>query len=184
MGKNHCKQVINIFLPINHTGLELACLKRRSIVESHHRPKFQIVDSNSNRHWSRENLFTTQKPMILFCHKLHIFLESWWHEMGKIFGNKKKVFRNATWTMQVLKMWLFSIVVPLISKNMNEGWLCQNYYESCRKLFESQRSMMLPWPILPGRDLSFTKFPLQNSKMNNCHNNLRSFYGMSNSNLI
>ena len=34
MGKNHCKQVINIFLLINHTVLELACLKRRSIVDS------------------------------------------------------------------------------------------------------------------------------------------------------
>ena len=34
--------------------MELACLKRRSIVDSPHRPKFQIVDSNSNRRWSSE----------------------------------------------------------------------------------------------------------------------------------
>ena len=28
------RQVINIFLPINHTGVELAYLKRRTVVDS------------------------------------------------------------------------------------------------------------------------------------------------------
>ena len=26
LGKNHCKQVLNIFLPINHTGVDIASL--------------------------------------------------------------------------------------------------------------------------------------------------------------
>ena len=52
MGKNQSKQVINIFLPINHTGVELAYLKRRTIVDSHHRPMFEIVASNSKRRWA------------------------------------------------------------------------------------------------------------------------------------
>ena len=52
MGKNQSKQVINIFLPINHTFVELAYLKRRTIVDSHHRPMFEIVVSNSKRRWA------------------------------------------------------------------------------------------------------------------------------------
>ena len=52
MGKNQSKQVINIFLPINHTFVELAYLKRRTIVDSHHRPMFEIVVSNPKRRWA------------------------------------------------------------------------------------------------------------------------------------
>ena len=54
MGKNQSKQVINIFLRINHTGVELAYLKRQSIVDSPHRPKLKIVASKQNRHESKE----------------------------------------------------------------------------------------------------------------------------------
>ena len=52
LGKNQCKQGIK-FLKLNcHSGIALAYLKRRSIVDSHHRPMFEIVVSNSKRRWA------------------------------------------------------------------------------------------------------------------------------------
>ena len=62
MGKNQSKQVINIFLPINHTVLELAYLKRRTIVNYCRQPppaevQIKMATVEPNRSLSKIDLF-------------------------------------------------------------------------------------------------------------------------------
>ena len=66
LGKNQCKQGIK-FLKLNcHSGIALAYLKRRSIVDSHHRPMFEIVVSNSKRRWAES--FSEQNCVLCRAH--------------------------------------------------------------------------------------------------------------------